>query len=71
MLEFVAETAREVGLEDTASSSTSARRRTDDFPPAPAHPRRPDARLARMSLIARIEDELRPPGAIGRSAAMR
>ena len=61
MLGFVADTAREAGLEDyRVIVNVGPGGGPDGLPPALAHPRRrPDARGIRMSLIAEIEDELK------------
>ena len=59
MLEFVAETAREGRLEDyRVVVNVGAERRPDRLPPALARPRRARSRRRRMTLIARIEEEL-------------
>ena len=59
MLEFVADTAREAGLEDyRVVVNVGPGWGPDDLPPALAHPRRADDGDSRMSLIARIEEEL-------------
>ncbi len=60
MLDFVAETAREAGLDDyRVVVNVGAGARADGLPPALARPRRPDRRDGRMSLIVRLEEELK------------
>ena len=60
MLDFVAETARAAGLEDyRVVVNVGEGGGPDDLPPPLAHPWRPGQRSSRVSLIARMEDEVK------------